>query len=106
MRTRAALKGCATTVVFVAAVATLLAQDGEWLTYSGSFSSHRFSPLTQLTPSNVGRLKPVWAYQPPGVGSVETTPVVADGVMYTTSGPTNVAALDLKSGKPLWEWNR
>ena len=26
--------------------------------------------------------------------------------MYITSGPTNVAALDLKSGKPLWEWNR
>ena len=54
----------------------------------------------------MARLKPVWVYQPAGVGSVETTPVVAGGVMYTTSGPTNVAALDLKSGKPLWEWTR
>ena len=74
--------------------------------YSGSLSSHRFSPLAQLTPSNVSRLKPAWVYQPAGVGSVEATPIVADGVMYTTSGPTNVAALDLKSGRPLWEWNR
>ena len=60
MRTRAALKGCATTTVFVSALATLLAQDGQWLMYSGSFSSHRFSPLAQLTPSNVGRRKPAW----------------------------------------------
>src|SRR5204862_4161673 len=60
----------------------------------------------QLTPANVGRLKPAWVYQPAGVGSVETSPIVADGVMFTTSGPSNVAARDLKSGKPLWEWNR
>src|SRR5205814_2071394 len=88
------------------ALAPVLAQDGEWLMYSGSYSSHRYSPLTQLTPANVTRLKPLWVYQPPGVGSVETTPIVAGGVMYTTSGPTVVAALDLKSGKPIWEWTR
>ena len=28
--------------------APLLAQDGQWLMYSGSHSSHRFSPLTQI----------------------------------------------------------
>jgi alcohol dehydrogenase (cytochrome c) len=90
----------------IALSAALFAQDGQWLMYSGSYSSHHFSPLTQITTANVARLKPAWVYQPAGVGSVETTPVVAGGVMYTTSGPTNVAALDLKSGKPLWEWNR
>ena len=47
-------------VALIATTATLLAQDGQWLMYSGSFSSHRFSPLAQLTPSNVARLKPVW----------------------------------------------
>ena len=59
--------------------------------YSGSYSSHRFSPLTQITPENVAQLRPVWVYQPPGTGSVESTPVVANGVMYVTSGPTMVA---------------
>src|SRR4051812_906630 len=93
-------------VLMVLASACLLAQDGQWLMYSGSYSSHRFSPLTQITPENIRRLKPVWVYQPAGVGSVETTPVVAGGGRYTTSGPTNVAALDLKGGKPLWEWSR
>ena len=61
---------------------------------------------TQINADNVARLKPVWVYQPPGTGSVECTPIVADGVMYVTSGPTSVIALDLKSGKPIWEWTR
>ena len=92
--------------VCVAAIAHLVAQTGDWLMYSGSYSSHRFSPLTQITPQNVARLRPLWVYQPPGTGSLETTPLVVNGVMYATSGPTNVAAIDLKSGKPLWEWTR
>ena len=86
--------------------ATLAAQGGQWLMYSGGYNSHRFSPLTQITPDNVARLRPVWVYQPPGTGSLECTPIVANGVMYVTSGPTSVSALDLKSGKPLWEWTR
>ncbi len=93
----------------VAAAAALVAQapaDGEWPMYSGSYSSHRFSPLAQITPENVAKLRPRWVYQPPGTGSLETTPVVVGGVMYVTAGPTMVAALDLKSGKPLWEWTR
>ena len=81
-------------------------QDGQWPMYSGWYSSHRFSPLKQITTDNVAKLRPAWVYQPPGTGSIESTPVVANGVMYVTSGPTMVAALDLRSGKSLWEWTR
>jgi alcohol dehydrogenase (cytochrome c) len=88
------------------AVAVSAQQDGEWLMYSGTYSSHRHSPLEQLTPDNVAKLRPVWVYQPPGTGSLESTPVAANGVMYVTAGPTMVAALDMRSGKPLWEWTR
>jgi alcohol dehydrogenase (cytochrome c) len=80
--------------------------DGSWTMYSGSYSSQRHSPLTEITPANVSRLRPVWVYQPPGSGLLETTPLVVNGVMYATSGPTAVAALDLNSGKPIWEWAR
>jgi len=99
---------CALRSVAVIGVMTapLLAQDGQWLMYSGSYSSHRFSPLTQISTANVAKLRPAWVYQPPGTGAVESTPVVVNGIMYVTSGPTMVAALDLKSGKPLWEWTR
>lgn len=80
--------------------------DGQWLMYSGSYRSHRFSPLGQITPENVARLRPLWVFQPPGTGTLQTTPLVADGVLYATSGPTSVAALELKSGTPLWQWTR
>ena len=82
------------------------AEQGEWPMYSGSYQSHRFSPLTEISPATVSRLRPLWVYQPPGVGSLEGTPVVAGGVMYVTSAPAHVVALDLRSGRPLWEWSR
>ena len=97
-------------VVFAQVTPSRLASDatddGQWLTYSGSYRAHRFSPLRQVSTETVGRLRPLWVYQPPGAGSLEGTPVVADGVMYVTSGPANVVALDLRSGRPIWEWSR
>src|SRR5436190_755050 len=81
--------------------------DGQWLSYSGSYRSERFSPLRQISRDNVQRLHPLWLYQPAGTGALETTPIVAEGVMYITTGsPGSVVALDLKSGRPLWEWTR
>jgi len=63
------------------------AEPQNWLTYSGNYEAHRFSPLTQLTPANVAGLKPLWIYQAPETGTVETTPLVVDGVMYVTEPP-------------------
>src|SRR5256885_349925 len=81
--------------------------EGQWLMYSGSYRSDRFSPLAQISPDNVKRLHPVWLYQPPATGALEVTPVVVDGLMYVTAGmPATVVALDLKSGRPVWEWSR
>ena len=87
----------------------LVKSDNEarnWLTYSGNYAGHRFSALTGLTPSNVARLKPAWVYQIDGRGRFETTPVVVDGVMYVTEPPTRVTALDARTGRPLWSWQR
>src|SRR5579862_9207319 len=82
-------------------------EPASWLTYSGNYEAHRFSPLAQLTPANVGGLKPIWMYQVPGTaGRFETTPLVFDGVMYITEPPTIVTALDLKTGRALWRWER
>ena len=88
-----------------AEVADALAK-GDWQTYSGTFASQRHSPLAQISTTNVSSLRPVWMYQPPGTGPLEGTPIVANGVMYVTSGPAAVVALSLKSGRPLWRWTR
>ena len=82
------------------------ADPGSWLTYSGNYSAHRYSPLTQLTPANVGNLRVKWMYQTREQSRFETSPVVADGVMYITESPSDVAALDLRTGRRLWRWQR
>lgn len=77
----------------------------DWLTYSGSYSSHRFSELDEITPENVSRLRPAWVYQVRKSGLVEVTPLVVDDVMYVTEPPSTVTALDVRSGRPLWTWS-
>src|SRR5215467_6933211 len=79
-------------------------EPSNWLTYSGNYQAHRFSPLKQIDRTNVARLKPAWVYQVRRTGIVETSPIVADGVMYITEPPSAVTALDARSGRPLWTY--
>jgi alcohol dehydrogenase (cytochrome c) len=79
---------------------------GEWITYSGNYAGHRFSPLSQIDERNVTRLKPAWVYQVNSLQKFETTPLVFDGVMYISEPPSNVTALDPKTGRPLWRYRR
>mgnify|MGYP003323386572 FL=1 len=81
-----------------------------WLTYSGTYRSERFSALDQVNTDNVDDLKVIWAYQMQpainaGNGLVETTPIVVDGIMYITEPPSTVTALDTRSGKLIWTWS-
>jgi len=73
-----------------------------WLTYSGSTSSQRYSPLTQVTPANVGSLQLQWAFQARSVEKFESTPLVVDGRMYLTQAPNDVVALDAATGEIQW----
>ncbi|MBM3739551.1 MAG: PQQ-dependent dehydrogenase, methanol/ethanol family [Acidobacteria bacterium] len=81
-------------------------EPGNWLTYSGNFSGHRYSPLTQINDTNAARLKPAWVYQTNSLQKFETTPLVADGIMYLSEPPSNVTALDPRTGRPLWRYRR
>jgi glucose dehydrogenase len=67
---------------------------GNWLTYSGSYSGHRHSNLSQINRTNVGQLKLAWMYQTNDLNQFEATPLVADGVMYVSEPPSNAVALD------------
>ncbi|MBM3754151.1 MAG: PQQ-dependent dehydrogenase, methanol/ethanol family [Acidobacteria bacterium] len=77
-----------------------------WLTYSGNFAGHRYSPLNQINTSNVSKLKPAWVYQTNSLQKFETTPIVLDGVMYITESSSHVTALDTKTGRTLWRYRR
>jgi alcohol dehydrogenase (cytochrome c) len=75
-----------------------------WVTYSGNYQAQRFSQLDQINRQNVAQLKPSWVYQMRNPGIVETSPIVADGIMYITEPPSTATALDLHTGRPLWTY--
>jgi PQQ-dependent dehydrogenase (methanol/ethanol family) len=77
-----------------------------WLTYWGSYQGRHYSALDQINTGNVGQLRAVWAYQVPGGGPLETTPLVVDGVMYATGPSGYVCALDARSGRVIWQYKR
>jgi len=79
-------------------------KTGEWPGYHGLPSANRHSPLAQITTANAARLKPAWSYALPHP-SLQTTPLVADGVMYVTA-PNQVCALDSGTGREIWCWVR
>ncbi|MEE8161167.1 MAG: PQQ-binding-like beta-propeller repeat protein, partial [Acidobacteriota bacterium] len=76
-----------------------------WLTYSGQYHGQRYSRLTQINRNNVHLLRVSWVYQTGIVEKVETTPLVVDGVMYLTQPPSDVIALDAKTGRPYWSYH-
>ncbi|MDR3418088.1 MAG: PQQ-dependent dehydrogenase, methanol/ethanol family [Nevskia sp.] len=88
--------------------ARIRAADGEpqnWMTTGRSYTEQRFSPLAQIDAGNVSRLGLAWTYRLDVDRAVEATPVVVDGVMYTTGAFSIVYALDPVSGKLLWKYD-
>jgi alcohol dehydrogenase (cytochrome c) len=73
-----------------------------WLTYSGGYSSNRYSLLDQITPSNAKQLELKWVFQAQSLQVFESTPLVVEGVMYLTQAPNDVFALDAKTGRVFW----
>jgi alcohol dehydrogenase (cytochrome c) len=77
----------------------------DWPSYDGDLSGNRFSPLTKIDKSNVARMTPKWIYSLPDVPSLETTPLVFQGIMYVTSA-NECYALDAGSGREVWHYHR
>src|SRR5215471_21569827 len=76
-----------------------------WLTYSGTTMSQRYSLLNEITPGNVRALELKWIYQVQSLEKFEATPLVVDGVMYTVSAPNDVIALDAATGRVFWTYS-
>jgi len=84
----------------------LPADGSRWVMFGGSYTNQRHSPLTQITPDNVGRMVPQWVFQTDTPGRFETTPLLRDNVLYVT-GPLNLAwAIDARSGREIWRYRR
>ena len=79
-----------------------------WLMYWGDYQGTHYSPLSSITPANVGQLRPAWSAPVPGETVSESTPLVVDGVIYGTSGgsPRTVTAMDARTGRQIWRFVR
>jgi alcohol dehydrogenase (cytochrome c)/quinohemoprotein ethanol dehydrogenase len=76
-----------------------------WMSTGRGYDETRHSPLTQINVDNVGRLGLAWSYDLDTDRGQEATPLVVDGVMYTTSAWSKVQAFDAASGKLLWQFD-
>src|SRR4029078_13573665 len=81
----------------------LLAQ---WTTSSLDDLGTRHSPLTQITPANVGALQPGWTFQSGAPGKWEATPLVIDGTSYTSGQDNRAWAIDARTGREIWRYQR
>ncbi|HEY3132026.1 MAG TPA: PQQ-dependent dehydrogenase, methanol/ethanol family, partial [Acidobacteriota bacterium] len=74
-----------------------------WLTYWGDYQGTHFSPLKQINIDNVDGLQARWVHEA-GAGLLESTPLVVDGIMYTTGHSGRVFGLDAATGRLIWEY--
>jgi PQQ-dependent dehydrogenase (methanol/ethanol family) len=87
-------------------IANSQAEPQNWLSYWGDVQGRHYSSLSQIDTSNVRQLQARWAVPMPGNGIVEAVPLVVDGVMYTTGAPGQVFALDARTGRQVWRYQR
>ncbi len=84
--------------------------EADWSHYGRDAAATRFSPLEQIKPGNVSKLKVAWTHrtgdasQRPAT-TIECTPVVVDGTMFLTTARAQVRALNAVTGEPLWNFH-
>lgn len=80
-------------------------ETGNWLLHGRTYSEQRFSPLTQINESNVSKLGHAWTFDASSSRGLEATPIVRDGVMFTTGAWSIVYAIDARTGKKIWKYD-
>ena len=73
--------------------------------YGRTYDDHRFSPLNQINEQTVGKLGLAWSRELGTTRGLEATPLVEDGVIYTTGSWSVVYAIDAKTGELRWTYD-
>jgi quinoprotein glucose dehydrogenase len=83
-------------------------KNGEWPGNGGDLAFTRYSPLDQINAANFDKLQVAWRFKTDAFGpypeyKLEGTPIMVNGVLYTTAGTRrSVIALDAKTGELIW----
>ncbi len=83
------------------------ATDGNnFLATNGNYHQTRFYPNAEINTANVHRLHPAWIFQTDVKASLETSPIVVNGVMYVTTAYDNIYALNARTGEEIWHYKQ
>src|SRR5882757_10756785 len=80
--------------------------SNNFLHTNGDYTQKRYHPANQINASNVRRLHPAWMFQTDVRESLETSPIVVNGVMYVTTSFSQVYALNAQTGEQLWYYKQ
>jgi alcohol dehydrogenase (cytochrome c) len=79
-------------------------QATNWLHTNGSYDQVRYYPGSQINTRNIKNLRPIFVVQTEVVESMETAPIVVDGLMYLTTSYNHVYAVDAATGREFWHY--
>ncbi len=79
-------------------------EQTNWLQVNGGYSQTRYFPGKQINTGNVKNLRPAFIFQTDVLESMETAPLVVDGVMFLTTSYNHVYAIDAKTGEEYWHY--
>ena len=79
-------------------------QTANWLHTNGDYAQLRYYGGNQINKGNVKNLRPTFVFQTEVVESMETAPIVVDGVMYLTTSYNHIYAIDAVTGKQFWHY--
>ncbi len=81
------------------------AEPENWMGHARTYDEQRFSPLTEISDQNIAKLGLAWSVDLPTFRGLEASPLVIDGIMYTTTNWSIIFAYDAKTGKELWSYD-
>ena len=81
-------------------------EDNNWLLFRRTYDGWGYSPLSQITPANVGNLELVWSFATGQVEGHQAPPIVNNGVMFVATPGNQVLAIEAKTGALLWRYKR
>ncbi len=80
-------------------------KDGKNFLHSNmDYAQTRYYPATQIDTTNVSKLRPAFLFQTAVLESMQTAPIVIDGVMFLTTSYNHVYAIDAATGKEFWHY--
>jgi PQQ-dependent dehydrogenase (methanol/ethanol family) len=80
-------------------------EPGNWLAHGRTYDEQRFSPLDQIKANNVGDLGLAWYFDTGTDRGLEASPIVVDGIMYTSGSWSVVFANDARTGELIWQFD-